>query len=150
VRCGQYWKIRGIGGAIRLLLTYTGEEFEEVLYEQGDSESGYSRHEWLDVKETLGLPFPNLPWLKDGDLMLTHSVAIMRYIARKHSLLGATPAEEAKADMVAMEVRGLTTGRVDTLGVSPPLGCLTIKRKSPNLPLNVCGATERKVGRKSS
>ena len=86
-----------------MLLTFTGEQFEEVIYEQGDGPE-YSRHEWLEVKEKLGLPFPNLPWLKDGDVKLTHSVAILRYIAAKHSMLGSSAEEQAKADMVAAEV----------------------------------------------
>ncbi|XP_069101516.1 glutathione S-transferase class-mu 26 kDa isozyme 47-like [Argopecten irradians] len=31
-----YWKIRGLAQPIRLLLTYAGEDFEDILYEQGD------------------------------------------------------------------------------------------------------------------
>ncbi|WAR26547.1 GSTM5-like protein [Mya arenaria] len=45
---------------IRLLLTYAGEEFEDVQYEQGDAPE-FSRAAWTDVKPSFNdiLDFPN-------------------------------------------------------------------------------------------
>ena len=37
----------------------------------------------MKVKDTLGLDFPNCPYLIDGELKITQSNAIMRYIAEK-------------------------------------------------------------------
>ena len=64
---------------IRLLLTYTGTEFEDIRYQRGDGESTllfitdwlivydfpyvapeFSREKWMSVKFTLGLDFPNV------------------------------------------------------------------------------------------
>ncbi|WAR26548.1 GSTM5-like protein [Mya arenaria] len=55
-----YWKIRGLAQPIRLLLTYAGEEFEDVQYEQGDAPE-LSRAAWTDVKPSFNdiLDFPN-------------------------------------------------------------------------------------------
>lgn len=102
-----YWKIRGLAQPIRLLLNYVGEDFEDVRYEQGDAPE-YSRDSWFKVKFTLGLPIPNLPYYIDGDIKITQTNAILRYIARKHNLLGATEAERVNVDVMmdqAMDLR---------------------------------------------
>ncbi|XP_075706771.1 glutathione S-transferase Mu 4-like [Rhinoderma darwinii] len=88
-----YWDIRGLGHAIRLLLEYTGTPYEEKRYVTGDGPN-YDKSRWLDEKEKLGLDFPNLPYLLDGDVKLTQSNTILRYIARKHGLCGNTENEK--------------------------------------------------------
>ena len=59
-----YWGIRGLAQIPRLLLTYTGAAWEDVVY---TDESQW----WTNDKQKLGLDFPNLPYLIDGDLRLT-------------------------------------------------------------------------------
>ena len=64
-----YWNLRGRGAAIRALLRYVGADYEDVTYRlEGPL---YSKEQWLKVKYSLGLNFPNLPYLIDGDLKLT-------------------------------------------------------------------------------
>jgi glutathione S-transferase len=79
-----YWKVRGLGQYLRLLLAYSGLPFEEVQYD--------SREKWFEQdKQSLGFDFPNLPYLIDADFKLTESAAIARYIVRrsgKTDLLG--------------------------------------------------------------
>ncbi|XP_005093728.1 glutathione S-transferase Mu 5 [Aplysia californica] len=102
-----YWKIRGLGQPIRLLLTYAGAEFDEDQYEQGEGPE-FSRDEWLNVKPKLGLDFPNLPYLFDGDVKITQSNAILRYLGAKFSLLGEDPKVQAYSEMMlenAMDMR---------------------------------------------
>ena len=38
--------------------------------------------------------------MEDGDVNITQSTAIMRYLAQKHNLMGSTPAEKARCDML--------------------------------------------------
>ncbi|KAL3853135.1 hypothetical protein ACJMK2_016705 [Sinanodonta woodiana] len=107
-----YWKIRGLAQPIRLLLHYVGENYDDVMYEQGDAPD-YSREQWTSVKHTLGLPFPNLPYYIDGDVKITQSNAIIRYIARKHNLLGKTEQEKVDVDVLleqAMDFRNVLVG----------------------------------------
>ena len=47
------------------------------MYECGDGPT-YDRSAWLDKKFTLGFDFPNLPYLEDGDVKLTQTVAIIK------------------------------------------------------------------------
>ncbi len=59
-----YWNTRGLGQVSRLLLTYTGQDFEQIQYSKGKK--------WFeDDKKNLGIDFPNLPYLIDGDFKLT-------------------------------------------------------------------------------
>ncbi|KAI9344924.1 glutathione S-transferase Mu 3-like protein [Obelidium mucronatum] len=97
-----YWNIRGLAAPIRYVLEYTKTPYEDRVYTQGDD---LSRAEWTDVKPSMtDLAFPNLPYFLDGDLKITQSGAIMRYIAEKHNLAGSTPSERATIDMIANEI----------------------------------------------
>ena len=73
---------------------------QDVRYESGKS-FGSPDNEWTDIKDHMDLPFPSLPYLVDGELRLTQSNAILRYIAKRHQLCGKDPTEEAMADMVS-------------------------------------------------
>ena len=89
-------------------MAYLGVEFEEEKYEQGDAPD-FNRGQWENVKETLGFQFPNLPYLIDGRTKLTEVNTIMRYLANKYvpHLLGETPAEQGRVEMVQAQVTDL-------------------------------------------
>ena len=91
-----YWGVRGAGQVSRHLLAYTGAQWEDVKY--------VTRQGWFDKdKKELGLVFPNLPYLIDGDFKLTESRAINLYIikkAGKNELLGKTLQDEARVESV--------------------------------------------------
>ena len=103
-----YWKIRGLASQIRYEMVFLGLDFAEHQYEQGDAPD-FDRSSWLNVKDTLGLQFPNLPYFLDGNLKLTETNAIMKYIAAKYGpdLLGKDPAQIAKVEMVSNVVGDL-------------------------------------------
>ena len=73
-----------------------GVEYDEQQYEQGDAPE-FSRAAWVNVKDTLNLQFPNLPYFIDGEMRLTETNAIMKYIAAKWDpeLLGTDPIQIA-------------------------------------------------------
>ena len=43
----------------------------------------FDREAWLIEKFRIGLDFPNLPYFIDGDVKVTESKSIMKYIAKK-------------------------------------------------------------------
>lgn len=97
-----YWNLRGLCHSVRLLLKHAGVKYNEVLYDEGkfmDSENS-----WFKVKPTLGLDFPNLPYLLDGDMKLTQSVAILRYLGRKYNMAPESEAERVKIDVLEMQI----------------------------------------------
>lgn len=78
-----YWSIRGLGGHLRIFLNYLEVPFVDKTYTTGD--------EWFGEKFSLGFDFPNIPYLIDGDLKITQSLTILRYLGRK---FGKAPADE--------------------------------------------------------
>ena len=70
-------------------MAYMNAEYDLDEYECTDGPE-FSREAWTSVKPTLGLDFPNLPYLFDGDVKLTETTAVHRYLADKYApnLLG--------------------------------------------------------------
>ena len=110
-----YWKIRGLVSPIRYILEYLAVPYKEDQYEQGDAPD-YSRECWLSVKPTFGLDFPNLPYLFDGDLKITESHAMLRYISNKFGgadFSGKDAKDKALVDMlmgVVSDIKSAATG----------------------------------------
>ena len=83
------------------MFIYAKVDFENVLYESGPAPE-WDRSCWTDVKFKLGLDFPNLPYLIDGEVNLTETVAIQKYIAKKWApeLLGSSVHIYATTEML--------------------------------------------------
>lgn len=109
-----YWRIRGLVQPCRFLLAYVGVDYDNKYYEI--SETG-SREEWLNVKFSLGLELPNLPyWLDETNgIKLTQSRAILRHIARwkDQSLLGTNAAEQRSIDMLENHIFDFWTALIN-------------------------------------
>jgi glutathione S-transferase len=76
-----YWSIRGLAERIRQLLEYCGLPYTEEKYE-GEAD----RHRWNnEVKPQLILKNPaiTLPYLRDGDKIISESDAINVYVCFK-------------------------------------------------------------------
>ncbi|XP_043102504.1 glutathione S-transferase Mu 4-like [Puntigrus tetrazona] len=105
------WKTRELAQPIRLLLEYTGTKYEEKFYPCGDGPN-YDKSCWINEKEKLGMNFPNLPYLVDGDKKVVQSNAIMRYIALKHNLCGETEEEQVRVDILENQAMDFRNGFV--------------------------------------
>ena len=82
----EYFALRGLGELPRLVLEVTGLPYDCVFhYMQGDWKSRAA--------------FGQLPLLHDGETTISQSRAIVRYLARKACIDGATDAEKARVDM---------------------------------------------------
>ncbi|XP_041713124.1 glutathione S-transferase Mu 3 [Coregonus clupeaformis] len=106
-----YWDIRGLAQPIRLLLEYTDTKYEEEFYTCGEAPN-YDKSCWFDEKHKLGMDFPNLPYLEDGDRKIVQSNAIMRYIARKHNLGGESEDEKVRVDVLENQAMDFRNGFV--------------------------------------
>ena len=68
-----YWPVRGLAQVIRLLLHRFKVEYEDYKYVEYEK--------WFkEDKVKMGLDFPNLPYLLDGEYNLTESTAIQTYV----------------------------------------------------------------------
>ncbi|XP_070766398.1 glutathione S-transferase mu, tandem duplicate 1 isoform X2 [Enoplosus armatus] len=106
-----YWDIRGLAQPARLLLEYTGTKYEDKFYVCGEAPN-YDKSCWFDEKQKLGMNFPNLPYLEDGDRKIVQSNAILRYIARKHNLCGETEDEKIRVDIMENQSMDFRNGFV--------------------------------------
>jgi glutathione S-transferase len=100
-----YWSIRGLANYIRLLLEYVGEAYEEKRYNLKD-ETGPAEWFGTDKPRLLkeGVAFPNLPYYIDGDVKLTQSNVIMRYIGDKYNLSGKDGKEKYEVMVLEQQV----------------------------------------------
>lgn len=74
----SYWPLRGLCEPIKYLLECQGFDYE-LKVQNGEL--------WQSEKPTIDLDFPNLPYLVDGDVKISESFAIMKYLARKSKVL---------------------------------------------------------------
>lgn len=83
--------MRGKGHQIKYLLAYLGVDYDQEVFEHGKTKETAMKP-WLDKKYHMGLDFPNLPYFVDGDVKLSESKSIMKYLCQKHQpkLMGRT------------------------------------------------------------
>lgn len=73
-----YWAIRGLVEPIHMYLEYKEVPYEKTAY------TTETASDWLEKdKKELGIFFPNLPYLIDGDVKLSQSNTILRYLEKK-------------------------------------------------------------------
>ncbi|GFY59207.1 glutathione S-transferase Mu 1 [Trichonephila inaurata madagascariensis] len=92
-----YWDLRGLAEPIRYLLHYKKVDFEDKRY-------AFDKDGWQKDKFALGLDFPNLPYYMEGDVKLTQSTAIIRYLARKHGLDGTNDQHKLKVSLAEQQI----------------------------------------------
>jgi glutathione S-transferase len=91
-----YWNMRGKAQSIRNLLVYMNVYFEDKLH--SDHQAWFSKE-----NKELGFDYPNLPYFIDGDLKISESIAIVKYICQKYNhneLLGKTLHDQATLNML--------------------------------------------------
>ena len=118
-----YWAIRGLGQPIRFLLAHAEVAFSEVRFGINQDGSAGESHDWATHKDTLSVPFPNLPYLIDSsgpaEVQLTQSNAVMRYLARRFGYYGDTASDQICIDVLqdeAYDLRNSIVKAVYTLG----------------------------------
>ncbi|CAG2117361.1 unnamed protein product [Medioppia subpectinata] len=100
-----YYKMRGLAQPMRLMLKYSDVKFNDKHYGNVDVDNVPEfRADWMKVKFTLGLDFPNLPYYMDGPIKVTQSNAIMRYLARKHGLVATDETGLVRQDMAEQQL----------------------------------------------
>mmetsp|Transcript_6246 Transcript_6246/g.14941 ORF Transcript_6246/g.14941 Transcript_6246/m.14941 type:complete len:235 (+) Transcript_6246:66-770(+) len=116
-----YWKIRGLGAPLRMMMEYAGKEYKDNQYEAHAKEEGG----W-DVSSWFGGPkqdllaknaLMNLPYVVCGDTVVVQSNACYTFLGRKLDLNGKTDAEITKNEQILCEVMDL---RNDLLAVVYP------------------------------
>ena len=96
-----YWDLRGLGEVCRYLLRFSETKWEDDRMEIS-AENG---QKWHSEKSSMDMDLPNLPYLIDGDIKVTQSVAIVRYLARKFGLVpGKLERDIVRCEMAEQEI----------------------------------------------
>ncbi|CAK8678999.1 unnamed protein product [Clavelina lepadiformis] len=99
-----YWDLRGRGEALRCVLEYLGVEYEDKRYKLSGEPPNIDGSSWFGVKAQMNLDLPNLPYIIDGDVRMTQAWAILKYLARKHTILFPKTEEEIRSCDMLEEV----------------------------------------------
>ncbi len=113
------------------MLAYTGTDFEDKRYNLKRNGEEWDRSEWLKEKFSQGLDFPNVshtnsyhtdtavqqqhfiykqvPYLIDGDVKLSQTFAILKYLGRKHNLVPKNEEEHRRIDLIEAEAMDMRT-----------------------------------------
>ena len=113
----SYWdNCRGYSHPIRMLLEYCEEKYVYTTPKCGPAPF-FDKKEWLSNKYKIlaGYDFPNLSYLRDGDTLLTHHIAIMQYLGRKYGLYPITEQEHQDVDMLREQVIELKDHLINTM-----------------------------------
>ncbi|CAF1118285.1 unnamed protein product [Didymodactylos carnosus] len=97
-----YWNICGLIEPSRMILRYTKTPFINQTYAFQDGPN-YATH-ILRIN-----PFPNLPYLIDGDIKLTQSKVILRHLGRKFNMMGKTEKEIVICELLIDQLFDLRT-----------------------------------------
>ena len=91
-----YWNIRAFdrGNVNRYIFAYAGVDYEDKRYDFIGNKAEWGEQD----KQGLGIDFPNLPYIIDGDFKLTESAAVTVYICDKWcpALMGTTPEQRSR------------------------------------------------------
>jgi len=106
-----YWNIRGLGAPLRMLMMYANIPFKVAAYDLGIKEDGgFDASCWIkndkpDLKQKN--PLINLPYVKDGSLVISQSNACFMYLGKKTGLWGTSQIEEIQCDELLCEIMDL-------------------------------------------
>jgi len=102
-----YWDIRGLGAPLRMMAEFAGVPFEAKLFDSDTDDWATYKVELIKIN-----PFANLPFVVDGDTVITQSNACMDYLGNKFGLLGADEAERALVEQCLCQVMDLRNDAV--------------------------------------
>ena len=138
----RYFDIRGLGEPIRLTLAALGLPWEEVRYAKCGDGCPAGVQDWTTAKAagvmSGALPFGQVPALRydagEGDrIELVQTLAILRYVSRRHGFYGQSAAEEAAIDVVlggVVDMRGRYTSLVYDVRVTGDPSVLAAYRET--------------------
>mmetsp|Transcript_39686 Transcript_39686/g.62757 ORF Transcript_39686/g.62757 Transcript_39686/m.62757 type:complete len:234 (-) Transcript_39686:111-812(-) len=105
-----YWKIRGLAAPLRMVMVHAGVEFENKMYVVTGEPGNWDTSSWFK-EDKPGLveknALMNLPYIIDGDIVVTQSNACFTYLGRKYNLNGKTEVEVAKNEQCLCQIMDL-------------------------------------------
>jgi glutathione S-transferase len=98
-----------------MICEYGDLKYEAKCYEiHKQADGSWDKTEWFGTKPDLKAKnaFMNLPYVTDGDVVISQTIACLQYLGKKANLYGATPEDARKVDQVLCEAQDLRNGGV--------------------------------------
>eukprot|EP00455_Lapot_gusevi_P028499 TRINITY_DN3043_c0_g3_i1.p1 TRINITY_DN3043_c0_g3~~TRINITY_DN3043_c0_g3_i1.p1 ORF type:complete len:303 (-),score=103.71 TRINITY_DN3043_c0_g3_i1:132-938(-) len=106
-----YWSIRGLAAPLRMMVMYRGVTLNAENYDcvENETKNGFDHSSWFSVKPQLKAknPLINLPYVIDGDVVVTQSNACFAYLGRKLGLMGKDLLELTECEQLLCEIMDL-------------------------------------------
>lgn len=105
-----YWGIQGAAQPTRYVLELLEIPYEDKQYTD--------RETWGKDKFNLGLAFPNLPYLIDGNVKLTESSALLQYVpikGKRSDLLGGNEEDKIQVHQLLGVLGDIRTALFETM-----------------------------------
>jgi len=103
-----YWNIRGLAAPLRMMAMYAGEPVHCKCYDLIPQADGtYDSSAWYgEEKKALQErnPLINLPYIVDGDVVVSQTNACFLYLGRKLNMLGSNPQELTECEQLLFEL----------------------------------------------
>lgn len=106
-----YFDLRGRAEPTRIALAYAGVDYDDVRISWENRLEG----EWSEIKNSGKFPFGTVPILEVDGETLSQSMAILRFVAKRHGLAPSEDIQQAKAEMFAEEVYRLENAYIRAL-----------------------------------
>ena len=110
-----YWSIRGLGAPLRQMVMYSGRKLNNVMHDLKENDGKFDGHEWFSLKVALKEKnaLMNLPYVIDGDIMVTQSNACFAYLGRKLNLWGNSEIENIRCEELLCEIMDIRNSVID-------------------------------------
>ena len=105
-----YWSIRGLAAPLRMMAMYAGAKLIAENYDLKCKEGGgFDMSAWKDAKPALRAknPLMNLPYILDGDVVVTQTNACFSYLGKKIGLFGSNELEASQCEQLLCEIYDL-------------------------------------------
>jgi len=112
-----YWAIQGLAAPLRMMVLYAEVPLRIRAYQCRDNNDGtYNKDSWMKVAKPLLVkkhPLINLPFLMDGEMVVSQTNACLSYLGRRLGLWGHTFKEEVECEELLCEVMDLRDAMVN-------------------------------------
>jgi glutathione S-transferase/dienelactone hydrolase len=112
-----YWAIQGLAAPLRMMVLFAEVPLRVRSYKTTQNQDGsYNKDSWMkNAKPLLAKKHPliNLPYVIDGEMVVSQSNACLAYLGRRLGLWGRTFKEEVECEELLCEVTDLRDAMVD-------------------------------------
>lgn len=129
-----YWAIRGLASPLRMMVMFSGRPLNNVMYEITETDGKFGREKWLNAKPGLKEknPLMNLPYVIDGNRVITQSNACYSYLGRQLNLWGINEDEVIQCEEYLCEVMDIRNNLMGVYGANSNDGLLAISKGAGN------------------